>query len=382
MRLTITLVILSLAWLGARATVADEISDIIAQADVAEFQSYLRVLTGVDPVPTDPPYYLENRWSYGGDILIAADWIEQHFAAAGLITEQQVYDQTYGPNVIGELPGLRQPADIYIICGHYDTYHSGDQLHAPGCDDNGSGTATVMLAARLLSQYRFAATLRFVTFSGEEQWMVGSQAYCAAALAAGENILGAINLDMFLHPSFDNYEPDPDHDIDIGGDAASSWLAERVAADMSIYTPALEKEVHISSDFVSNQWAFWQFGYNAAGLIENTPQEVWGGSNDAYHQLTDVIDNPDYEWDFGLEVVRGALATLIDLGGLIGRVGDLNCDGLVNGYDIDPFVLALTDPAAYAEQWPDCDYMLGDVNGDGAVNGYDIDPFVGLLTGQ
>jgi hypothetical protein len=61
--------------------------------------------------------------------------------------------------------------------------------------------------------------------------------------------------------------------------------------------------------------------------------------------------------------------------------GDLNCDGAVNGYDIDPFVLALTDPTAYAAQFPSCDYLLGDINGDGDVNGYDIDPFVLLLTG-
>jgi hypothetical protein len=60
--------------------------------------------------------------------------------------------------------------------------------------------------------------------------------------------------------------------------------------------------------------------------------------------------------------------------------GDLNCDNEINGYDIDPFVLALTDPTAYAEQFPSCSYMLADVNGDGSVNGYDIDPFVVLLT--
>jgi hypothetical protein len=60
-------------------------------------------------------------------------------------------------------------------------------------------------------------------------------------------------------------------------------------------------------------------------------------------------------------------------------VGDLNCDGVINGYDIDPFVLALTSPAEYAAQFVDCDYMLADCNGDGEVNGYDIDPFVDLL---
>ena len=61
--------------------------------------------------------------------------------------------------------------------------------------------------------------------------------------------------------------------------------------------------------------------------------------------------------------------------------GDLNCDGLINGFDIDPFVLALTDPAGYAAAYPDCDRMLADCNNDGVVNGFDIDPFVALLTG-
>jgi hypothetical protein len=60
--------------------------------------------------------------------------------------------------------------------------------------------------------------------------------------------------------------------------------------------------------------------------------------------------------------------------------GDLNCDGAINAFDIDPFVLALTDPAGYAEEYPDCDYMLADINGDGVVNAFDIDPFVALLT--
>jgi hypothetical protein len=61
--------------------------------------------------------------------------------------------------------------------------------------------------------------------------------------------------------------------------------------------------------------------------------------------------------------------------------GDMNCDGLINAFDIDPFVLALTDAAAYAVQYTDCDVLLADINGDGLVNAFDIDPFVILLTG-
>jgi len=62
------------------------------------------------------------------------------------------------------------------------------------------------------------------------------------------------------------------------------------------------------------------------------------------------------------------------------ETGDLNCDGAINVFDIDPFVLALTDPVGYAAQFPSCSYLLADTNHDGNVNVFDIDPFVELLT--
>jgi hypothetical protein len=61
--------------------------------------------------------------------------------------------------------------------------------------------------------------------------------------------------------------------------------------------------------------------------------------------------------------------------------GDLNCDGLINTFDIDPFVLALTDPTAYEAAYANCDRMNADCNADGVVNAFDIDPFVMILTG-
>lgn len=60
---------------------------------------------------------------------------------------------------------------------------------------------------------------------------------------------------------------------------------------------------------------------------------------------------------------------------------DLNCDGTINAFDIDPFVLALTDPIAYAAAYAGCDVNRADINQDGEVNAFDIDPFVHLLTG-
>ena len=62
--------------------------------------------------------------------------------------------------------------------------------------------------------------------------------------------------------------------------------------------------------------------------------------------------------------------------------GDLNCDGQVNSFDIDPFVLALTSPSQYPAAYPACDWMLADINEDGFVDNSDIDPFVDLVTGE
>ncbi|MGD8454424.1 MAG: hypothetical protein PVJ57_21635 [Phycisphaerae bacterium] len=60
-------------------------------------------------------------------------------------------------------------------------------------------------------------------------------------------------------------------------------------------------------------------------------------------------------------------------------VGDMNCDGEVNNFDISPFVLAITDPTGYAAAYPECDILNADCNDDGEVNNFDISPFVGLL---
>jgi len=61
--------------------------------------------------------------------------------------------------------------------------------------------------------------------------------------------------------------------------------------------------------------------------------------------------------------------------------GDLNCDGTVGFKDINPFVLALSDPSSYAVRYLDCNLMNGDINGDGSLSFKDINPFVALLSG-
>ncbi len=59
--------------------------------------------------------------------------------------------------------------------------------------------------------------------------------------------------------------------------------------------------------------------------------------------------------------------------------GDLNCDLIVDFGDINPFVLALTNPAGYATLYPNCNIMNADISGDGSIGFEDINPFIDLL---
>ncbi|MGE0482338.1 MAG: sorbosone dehydrogenase family protein [Phycisphaerae bacterium] len=61
--------------------------------------------------------------------------------------------------------------------------------------------------------------------------------------------------------------------------------------------------------------------------------------------------------------------------------GDLNCDGVINVFDIDPFVLALADPPGYAAAFPGCMRHNADLDLDGLVANFDIDSFVERLLG-
>ena len=62
--------------------------------------------------------------------------------------------------------------------------------------------------------------------------------------------------------------------------------------------------------------------------------------------------------------------------------GDMNCDLAVDFGDINPFILALTDPVGYGNAYPGCPILNGDINEDGSVDFGDINPFIAVLAGR
>ncbi|MBL8878001.1 MAG: hypothetical protein JNG88_02685 [Phycisphaerales bacterium] len=106
---------------------------------------------------------------------------------------------------------------------------------------------------------------------------------------------------------------------------------------------------------------------------------------DGYVTTWNPIAHPDgfanEEWFGIVDVARRRRAAYHRLAADWAARGDLNCDGLINNFDINPFVLALTDASAYELQFPDCELTNADANRDGVVNNFDIDTFVICLTG-
>jgi hypothetical protein len=88
---------------------------------------------------------------------------------------------------------------IVLVTGHYNSRNS-DTLDttgdAPGANDDGSGTAVSLETARVLSQFRFPATIIFLTVAGEEQGLNGSHHFAQMAKEQGWQIEAVLNSDI------------------------------------------------------------------------------------------------------------------------------------------------------------------------------------------
>lgn len=83
------------------------------------------------------------------------------------------------------------------------------------------------------------------------------------------------------------------------------------------------------------------------------------------------------EWQPGGE--GGVVSVRLEGTPAAGAPGDLNCDGQIDAFDIEPFLVALFDSENYARLYPDCDINLADINSDGNVDAFDIEPFLDIL---
>ncbi|MBD3182160.1 M20/M25/M40 family metallo-hydrolase [Candidatus Poribacteria bacterium] len=251
----------------------------------------------------------------------AAEYIYNKFKSYGLDVEYDSFPHevlTQGHyqmrNVVATLPGSGpNSTSIFVITAHYDSVASKSPnwqlewktMPAPGANDNASGVAAVLEAARILSQYDFDYTIKFITFSGEELGLHGSKHYTRKASEENKDIVGVLNFDMI------SYDPD-ELDIDVITNIKSEWLADAMLATQSKFNIGpLKLHKIINPEMVYSDHApFWEQGWNAILSIDNSNFD----SPEFYpimHTVDDTIDNLNF--NMASSMIRIAVGTLCSL---------------------------------------------------------------------
>jgi hypothetical protein len=338
------------------------IADMIAGITAASCESTILDITSF---PT--------RYSYAPECRDAEMMVKNKFEDLSLTASYHnfVLDDTTMRNVIGEKLGTVSPESVVIICGHLDCTAEWQNRYtnAPGAEDNGSGTTAVLEAAKIFQGIDTDLTMRFITFSGEEQGLVGSDYYAEDMLNTGGNIAGVINLDMIA------YQGPHDFDMHIYSDPLSYWLGEMAADAMNIYTE-LDTITHYDNDprYGSDHYSFATRGFPAIFFID-----AWNGPDwyPLYHSFADTVGN------LNMDQLAAAAQAGAAVAAELARVqfeasflpGDANGSGDVNGLDVVFLVIYFKGGVA-----PD-PLLSGDANGDCSTNGLDVIYLVNFFKG-
>jgi Zn-dependent M28 family amino/carboxypeptidase len=137
----------------------------------------------------------------------ALNWTKGQFESFGLptirpcetFTGSRIPNPTAVCDMVAIQRGTERPNDVVIITGHIDSRVT-DVMNftsdAPGANDDGSGTAAVIEAARVLSKHKFPGTIVYAALSGEEQGLYGAKVLANYAKAQGWNVVTDINNDI------------------------------------------------------------------------------------------------------------------------------------------------------------------------------------------
>ncbi len=183
--------------------------EIIRGADPRRLEADDRILVSFGTRHT-----LSDTLSPTRGIGAARRWLKARFdslsTACGGCLEVQYVGDMVGPtpriptptNVVSVVAIQRGTSDsgrVIVMSGHFDSRNSQANNatdSAPGANDDGSGTVAVLEAARLLSKYKFAATIIYATLAGEEQGLNGGQIVAHWVQRNGWRVEGDLNNDI------------------------------------------------------------------------------------------------------------------------------------------------------------------------------------------
>lgn len=313
------------------AGTAPTIQNMVNEVSQSQYTSYQLSLQNMGLGLYDARYNQGFRsramWSSGSELgnQETRAYLVDQFSSMGMNARVQGIRK----NVIGELTGTVTPENVYIVSGHFDTDRGSHSSPRPGGDDNASGVAGVLEAARVLSQYQFNSTILFIGWNGEEHGEWGSKDYVNTIAknawdAGHQEIKGMMALDMILRPGNDA-DPGAPIDLDViteSNQVCTDWANTFIAA-ANTYVPTLtidSNQPYTDTPRGTDHKPFYDAGYAAFWLGENTLPELLNGANAHYHKSTDASDslanypnNPSgvvFDYPFATDTVRATVATI------------------------------------------------------------------------
>lgn len=301
------------------------VQDIINDTNIDSLVYFVRELSGdVETTIGGQSYTIvSRRWNHAGNDM-AANYIKEKLESYGLPTYDQYFGTGGGRNVYAVQTGTTYPNKKYIICAHYDDYtYSGTIV--PGADDNASGTAAVLEAARLFKNYNSKYTLIYALWDEEERGLYGSAYYAQQAALAGDSIMGVINLDMIAYDS----NSDNLAEIHTRPIANSLALKDDMLSVNSLYGVGLTLQTINPGATYSDHASFWNNNYGAILLIESDYD-----FNPYYHSANDLVQYFNLPYFLKMsQVSLGVTATLAELTDIV-PVEMLSFTTTLNGSEI------------------------------------------------
>lgn len=295
--LVITSSLLFCSWVSAQTDPV--IQNIINQVDISSLNTFINDLSGeVQTNVGGNIVRISSRNAFASDNDTAALYLINKLAGYGLDVFEQNYDSN-GKNIFAVQTGSIYPEKQYIICAHYDSMPTG--LISPGADDNGSGTAAVLEAARILSAFTPKHTIIYALWDEEEYGLYGSDYYADLANSSDDEILGVINLDMIAWDENNDMHCEL-HTKNIGGSIA---FANTIIDINDLYGIGIDIGIVNPGTGASDHASFWANGFTAILLIE----DYYGGDfNNYYHSQNDLIDH--FNTAYFLRMTKLSIAAL------------------------------------------------------------------------
>jgi hypothetical protein len=274
------------------ATALDSLTlTIVNQASSDTLLNTVRVLTGEQPfMMGDTTVTIVSRFPKDSTHAYAVDYIKSRFESYHLPVTTQPFTwashpEYHGVNLVATQLGTTEPDSVVIICAHYDAAYGGG--NAPGADDNASGVAATIEAARILSGLQTRRTIVYACWDMEEEGLIGSEYFVADAKARGMGIVSVLNLDQIGvgGPNYDALFSASNSPFGMALMDTMARLNQVFKFPIKLITSALALD---ASDHAS----FWAVGYEAAVLIEWPPSEIRHTPNDLSTQLKPYFFRP------------------------------------------------------------------------------------------